>query len=208
MPGSESNPAGRHSRQITLRLRDDILSGRMAAGLRLTEAGLAARFGVGRGPVREAVKQLSVQGLLVLRPNRGAAVAPEAPRQIRQLIIPIRRTIEAYALRQVFDELTESDFSRWESIVEQMRRACEAADLHTLAELDLAFHRALLERAAQPELLVIWDTIVGQIRTHFRRMQRRTDDLLSIYEEHKALLDSFRSGKLSESLRLLKAKIE
>lgn len=204
----DTNPAGRHSRQIALRLRDDILSGRMAAGLRLTEAELAERFGVGRGPVREAVKQLSVQGLLVVRPNRGAAVAPEAPREIRQLIIPIRRTIEAYALQLVFDELTETDFARWDEIVEKMRLACVAGDLHAVAELDIAFHRLLLERAGQPDLLVIWDALVSRIRSHFRRMQRRTEDRLSIYEEHKALLDSFRAGDLPDALRLLKGKIE
>lgn len=206
-PASDSSE--QRSRQIAQSIRNDILSGRMAEGLRLTEAELSQRFGVGRSLIREAVQQLSMQGLLVTRPNRGAAVAPEAPREIRQLIIPIRRTIEAYALRLVFDELNDADFQRWEEILEKMRQACGQNDYHALAELDIAFHRALLERADQPDLLVIWDTLVGRIRSHFRRMQRRSySDVYEIVREHEAVLEGFRQGDLNEAVRLLKANIE
>lgn len=196
------------SQQIAQHLRNDILSGRMAEGVRLTEAELAQRFGVGRSLVREVVQQLSMQGLLITRPNRGAAVAPEAPREIRQLTIPIRRTIEAYALRSVFDDLTETDFQRWQDIINKMQKACEQGDLHAVAEMDIAFHRTLLERAGQPDLLVIWDTLVGRIRSHFRRMQRRYGNILEIVEEHQSLLNAFRNGPLPLAVRLLKANIE
>ena len=102
------------SSQIAYALRGDILSGRIPEGSRLTEALLTKRFGVGRGLIREALQRLSLQGLLVTRPNCGAMVAPEAPREIRGLILPIRRTIEVYALRMIFDELTNADFQAWD----------------------------------------------------------------------------------------------
>ncbi len=196
------------SRQIAETLRNDILSGRMVEGLRLTESELAQRFGVGRGLVREAVQQLSMQGLLITRPNRGAAVAPEAPREIRQLIIPIRRTVEAYALQSVFDELTDADFQRWEDVLLKMKAAGEQNDFFAVAEADIAFHRVLLERAGQPDLLVIWDALVGRIRSHFRRMQRRYSNLIEVYDEHAALLEGYRRGDLDAAVRLLKANIE
>jgi DNA-binding GntR family transcriptional regulator len=196
------------SRQIAETLRNDILSGRMVEGLRLTESELAQRFGVGRGLVREAVQQLSMQGLLITRPNRGAAVAPEAPREIRQLIIPIRRTVEAYALQSVFDELTDADFRRWEEVLLKMKAAGEQNDFFAVAEADIAFHRVLLERAGQPDLLVIWDALVGRIRSHFRRMQRRYSNLIEVYDEHAALLEGYRRGDLDAAVRLLKANIE
>ena len=196
------------SRQIAESLRNDILSGRMVEGLRLTESELAQRFGVGRGLVREAVQQLSMQGLLITRPNRGAAVAPEAPREIRQLIIPIRRTVEAYALQLVFDELTDADFQRWEDVLQKMKTAGEQNDFFAVAEADIAFHRVLLERAGQPDLLIIWDALVGRIRSHFRRMQRRYGSLVEVYDEHAALLEGYRLGDLEAAVRQLKANIE
>ncbi|AMV40090.1 GntR family transcriptional regulator [Planctomyces sp. SH-PL62] len=192
---------------VSRTLREEILTGRLEAGSRLTEAGLSSRFGVGRGLVREAVQKLSSQGLVISRPNRGAVVAPEAPREIRNLIIPIRRTVEVYALRLVFDELTEADFAAWNVILARMLDACARRDYHAIAEADLAFHRRLLERAGQPDLIVIWETLVGRIRSHFRKTQKLSADAMEIYEEHRALAESFRGRDLAAAVRLLKEKI-
>ncbi|MES2792086.1 MAG: GntR family transcriptional regulator [Planctomycetota bacterium] len=195
------------SNQIAHQLRGDILSGRIPEGSRLTEAQLTKRFGVGRGLIREALQRLSLQGLLVTRPNCGAMVAPEAPREIRGLILPIRRTIEVYALRLIFEELTDADFQAWDEIVERMRVACERQDFHLIAELDIEFHHLLVQRAGQPDLLVIWETLVGRIRSHFLRIQRRCPNPLEIYEEHRDIVKAFRTGDARAAVGLLKDKI-
>ena len=88
-----------------------------------------------------------------------------------------------------------------------MREACERRDFHAVAEADIAFHRALLERAGQPDLLLIWETLVGRIRSHFRRTQRRYENAMEIYEEHCAILESFRGRDLAAHTRVLKEKI-
>lgn len=196
------------SSQIAHQLRGDILSGRLPEGSRLTEALLTKRFGVGRGLIREALQRLSMQGLLVTRPNCGAVVAPEAPREIRGLILPIRRTIEVYALRLIFDELNQSDFQAWGEIIERMREACEREDHQLIAELDIEFHHSLVKRAGQPDLLLIWETLVGRIRSHFLRNQRRCPNPLDIYTEHLDILNSFRSGDIRVAVGLLKDKID
>jgi DNA-binding GntR family transcriptional regulator len=188
-------------------VREDILSGRLKVGERITEAGLTKRFGVGRGVVREAIHRLTHQGLLLTRPNCGAVVAPEAPKAIRGLIVPIRRALEVYALRLIIDELDESDFGRWDEILERMRQACVDNDNTAVAEADIAFHRLLLERSGQPDLIVIWETLVGRIRSHFRRMQRRCANLMELYEEHREIVEAFRSGDERAAVRLLKEKI-
>lgn len=207
MSATEEAASSPGSRHIANQLREDILTGRLEVGSRLTEAGIAKRFGVGRGLVRDAVQRLSLQGLLISRPNRGAVVAPEAPREIRTLIVPIRRTLEVYALGLIFDELQAGDFALWEAILQRMQEACERRDFHAVAEADIAFHRALLERAGQPDLLLIWETLVGRIRSHFRRTQRRYENAMEIYEEHRAILESFRGRELAAATRLLKEKI-
>ena len=203
----ESADENLDSHRVADQLRAEILSGRLTDGLRVTEADLSKRFGVGRGQAREAVQMLTAQGLLKSKPNCGAIVAPEAPLPIRRLIIPIRRSIETYALEMVFDDLNEIDFQQWEEKLTQMRMACEGRDYHAIAELDIAFHRQLLDRAQQPDLLLIWETLVGRIRSHFRNRQRRCNDLLEIYEEHRGLLEIFRKGDLNAAMKLLKEKI-
>lgn len=208
MTREAENSSQTFSQEIAEQLRRDILSGRIAEGGRLTEQELAKRFGVGRSPVREAVLRLSMQGLLTSRPNRGAVISPGAPLEIRKLVVPIRRTVEAFALETVFDTLTDEDFQKWEEIVERMQKACHEGDLYAIAELDIAFHRLLVERARQPDLLVIWDALVGRIRSHFRRMQRGNGQSNEIYTEHKAILECFRNGSLEEAKRMLRAKID
>jgi len=188
-------------------LREEILSGRLSEGQRLTEAELVARFGVGRGVIRQALQQLTHQGLLVMRPNRGVVVAAEAPREIRELIVPIRRMIEAYALEAIFDELGDEDFARWDALLARMKDACLKKDYAAIAETDVAFHRSLLERAGQPDLLAMWETMVYRIRSHFRRTQRRCPDPMEIYEEHRSIVDTIRSGPRKAAVALLKEKI-
>ncbi len=205
-PSSQNEALG--SSQIAERLRSEILSGRLADGSRVTEADLSKRFAVSRGQAREALQRLSAQGLLRSRMNCGAVVAPEAPMPIRRLIVPIRRSIETYALELVFDELSEGDLQQWEEILTQMRIACEQLDYHSLAELDLEFHRRLIERAEQPDLSLIWETLVSRIRSHFRRTHRRCKNVMEIYHEHRLIVDTFRHGTLAEATKLLKEKID
>lgn len=202
-PSPPASPAD----DIARSLRSEILSGRMKAGHRLREIELTKRYGVGRGVIREVLQQLSHQGLLAKRPNRGAVVAPEAPKGVRGLIVPIRRVIEVYALRLVFDELDEADFAHWETILNEMQQACEKHEVQAVAESDIDFHRALLERAGQPDLLIIWETLLGRIRSHFRRTHRRYPNLMNVYDEHRQLVEAFRSADEKTAVRLLKENI-
>src|SRR5262245_3615 len=142
--------------QITDRLREDILSGRFAEGERLQEGKLAERFGVSRGPIREALAQLTHEGLLETKPNCGVKVAPSDSESVRELIVPIRRLIETFALKHFFHEINEHDFVAWESILHHLKSACERKDLAAIIQFDLAFHRLILTRAGVPTLLRIW----------------------------------------------------
>src|SRR5262245_43386424 len=137
LPGHRRGDRGMRTREIVRGLRsqiadgirEDILSGRLAEGERLSEMGLAQRFGVSRGPVREALVQLTQEGLLVAKPHCGVRVAAPTPDSVRALIIPIRRTMETYALRLIFDDLNGDDFAAWDRILQRMALACQQKDV-------------------------------------------------------------------------------
>lgn len=188
-------------------LRDEILGGRLAVGQRLTETELSERFGASRATIRPVIQQLTMRGLLVFNRNCGAAVAPETTKVVRDLIVPIRRTIETSALRLIYADLTTTHFDAWEAVLAKMKSACERQDLHAIAESDLAFHRTILEHAGQPDLLAIWEILVGRVRSEFRRTQRQIARLMDIYDEHQELLAAFRNADEEFAVRLLKAKI-
>lgn len=194
--------------QITDQIRDDLLCGRIPAGERLSEAKLAERFGVSRGPIRESLAQLTNEGLLVSKPNCGVTVAPEPPDEIREVIVPIRRTIETYALKSVFDTLETQDFRMWDEILHRLELACRDADEESIALHDIAFHRSIITRADKPDLLAIWQTILIRVRGHFRQeVHRHGGSFQDIYTEHRRLVDIFRQGDKEAALRALEEHI-
>lgn len=193
--------------QIVDRLRNDILSGRVAEGERLREMELAERFSVSRGPVREALRQLTWEGVVELGRNRGASVVHSAPDEIQSLIVPLRRTIETHALRLFFDKLTKADFAQFDSILSKMKKACEENDLATASEQDIAFHRYWVECSGSADLLAVWSVIVARVRRHFRESHQQYEKPIDIYREHLPLLKALKKGDLDAVVPLLEEHI-
>jgi DNA-binding GntR family transcriptional regulator len=194
--------------QIADRLRSDLLCGRVEEGARLNEADLAKRFGVSRTPIREALQQLATEGLLEGQRNVGFRVARRPPDFIHELVVPIRRNVETFALRSFYDSISEQDYSDWQTILEDMRQACLADDFPAIAEQDIAFHRSIVSRAGQRDLDAIWSSILVRIRHHFCETQQRLySQPISIYDEHVRILDVFRQKNIEAAVAALEKNI-
>lgn len=194
--------------QIAEQLRNDVLCGRFAEGERLSELMLVERFGVSRTPVREALQQLMHEGLLDGKPNIGVTVANRPPDAIRELVVPIRRSVEVFALHSIFDTLDEADFHRWRLILEPMRAACLAGDYSAIAEHDIAFHRSIVRRAHQRDLEAIWNPLIARVRMHFCETQQRDyEDPMEIYEEHAEIIRIFETKDFNASAKALEDAI-
>jgi DNA-binding GntR family transcriptional regulator len=194
--------------QIVDRIRNDVLSGRLVEGERLNEAKLGEQFRVSRTPIREALQQLTHEGLLEGRPNHGVKVANCAPDSIRELVVPIRRRLETFALRSFFHEISAADFARWHGILDKLRAACVARDYAAIAEHDIEFHRSIIGRANQRDLEAIWMSLVARVRSHFWKTQRRDyADPLQIYEEHARIVEVFGGGDVEAAVAILEKNI-
>ena len=88
--------------QIADRIRAEVISGRLAEGTSLREQALAKQYGVSRAPIRDALLQLTQEGLLVAKPNCGVRVGSPSSEEIQPLVVELRRKIEVFALRKVF----------------------------------------------------------------------------------------------------------
>lgn len=189
--------------QIVEQLREDLLSGRIGEGERLVEQDLVHRFGVSRTPIREAIAQLSHEGLLEALPHRTVRVAPTPPDTIRELILPIRSTLESFALSTIFDTLTDDDFDHWDAILSRLEAACRRGDCAETVNCDIAFHRSIIRRTGQKDLEAIWSAIVIRVRSHFWKSHRAYQDLMDLYREHQRIVDVFREGDKQAALDVL-----
>ena len=194
--------------QIANRIRNDVLCGRLIEGQRLSELKLVEQFGVSRTPIREALQQLLHEGILEGRPNAGLRVASHPPDAIRELIVPIRRTVETFALRSYFSQLDAGDFAEWNAILERLRAACLSRDYASIAEHDIEFHRSIVRRAHQRDLDAIWMSLVARVRSHFLEAQRPTyEDPIEIYDEHVQIVEVFARGDVEAAVAILEEKI-
>ncbi len=188
-------------------LREAIITGQFQPGDRLVEEELCQQLGVSRGPVREALRQLEQEGLVVSFPYRATEVIGVTEAEIREVLMPLRLTLERFAFRHALPQIDADDFATLTQLVASMRDAAAAGDLARIVAADLHFHELVLERAQQMHCLQIWRTISPRVRAYFFRCGPRHSHLNAIVEEHEALLTAMRSGDIEQVLQTLEPHI-
>lgn len=188
-------------------LRAAIIGGRLRPGDRLKETELSEQLGISRAPVREALRQLEHEGLVISLPYRATEVLGISQEEIGEVLVPIRLTLETFAFRRALSLLTPEDFGALEELVQTMRRAAESGDLNALAEADVRFHELVIERSGQQHCLQIWRSIQPRVRAYFRRDAPIHSRLDEITDEHEELLAVLRDGDEAQVLGTLRRHI-
>lgn len=189
--------------QIADQLRSDIISGELAPGIKLNEQGLATRFGVSRGPIRDVILQLTKEGLLVTKSNVGASVNEMLSPQLQKLMVDIRRRIEMFAAKRLKGKLTDNDFDTLDYILDQFQAAFESGDFTAVTKADIEFHKYLVEKAGGQELINLWYPVVLRMRMNYKRIDNSAHGV----KEHRAIVDALRADDVKQAAAALKANI-
>lgn len=189
---SGADKGGPRGQQVVEILRRAIISGRYEPGERLIENTLSVQLGTSRGPVREALRQLENEGLVVSIPYRGAVVQGVSDEEVQEVLIPIRLTLERYSFLHSLDRMTDEDFAELGKQVWLMEQAAQADDLIKLVEADLRFHDIVISSSGQIHTIQIWRTIWPRIRAYFFSYGRGKS-LETMVEEHRELLAALQS---------------
>jgi DNA-binding GntR family transcriptional regulator len=147
-------------------LRKALLSGELAPGAQLVEARLAAQFGVSRGPLREAIRELINEGLLVNRPYAGTFVASIDARAIAE-IYAVREVLERLAFTLIWRQRTPRFRSEMQARNEALLAAVDRADVVAQVEAEMHFHRCVYEFSGNEVLLAMWEQLSGKLRLCF-----------------------------------------
>lgn len=194
--GNEKGPgSGVPIRDLVVEeLRREITRGAIQPGERLTEWNVASRLGVSRGPVREGLRELEREGLILTYPYRGAIVMGMSDAELLDLLLPIRLTIERFAAVAAFANFTDETIAELEAVIADMHEAAAEKDTDRLTELDLAFHRCMIETGGHGHALQLWQSIHPRIQAQLHRIGRgRRSSLDRIPGEHQLLLDVFQA---------------
>jgi DNA-binding GntR family transcriptional regulator len=175
-------------------LRDEIMLGKLADGERLIEDQIARRLETSRGPVREALRQLEHEGLVVSYPYRGAVVLGVSDEEVQHVLIPIRLTLERFCFLKALDRMSDADFAELAKEVWLMGEAARADDLMGAVEADIRFHEFVLGHSGQQHSAQLWGAIAPRIRAYFFRYGR-VSDLERIAREHRDLLTAMQTRK-------------
>lgn len=152
--------------EIVARVRDLITDGDLMAGDKIQEAELCVRFGVSRTPLREALKALAAEGLVVLQPNRGATVARITTADICELF-PILGALEALAGELACTRITDAEITTLRRDHDRMAKHYRRGEWAGYIKLNRAIHETIFAIAGNAALTALFQQVM--VRTHSAR---------------------------------------
>lgn len=179
---SSLQPSTRRS-QIAATLRDAIFSGQLAPGATLVETKLAQQFGVSRGPLREAIRELSEEGLLLNKPYVGTYVVEVSEKTLAEAY-DLRRVLERHAFELIWSRRDETFRRRLIALHATLVEAADSGDTVTEIMAEMDFHRFPYEYAGNGVLLDMWEMLSQKIRLGFTLYQRSIGEPVSSRNAH------------------------
>lgn len=187
-------------------LRQAILRGELKPGERLMEIVLSNRLGVSRTPVREAIRMLEKEGLVLMMPRKGAQVAQITEKDLRE-VLEVRVGLEELAVRFACERITEEELRELNQATKEFREALRGNDLQLMAEADVRFHDVIYQATHNQRLIQIINNIREQMyryRIEYLKDQEGSDALV---KEHEAISEAIRRKDVTEAIELIREHI-
>jgi DNA-binding GntR family transcriptional regulator len=197
---------GGRAAEVSKQIADDIVGGRFEPGARLDEVMLAGLFGVSRTPVREALKQLAIQGLVICRPNRGAVVAELTPDMLDKMFEAIG-DLEAACTRHAAIRMTASERERLCSLHAQCRLAMGNHDAALYDRLNQEFHLVIIHGCGNPVLIELTLGLRQRVSSLRRVQFRHVERMSASFEEHAVILEALLAHDVITAYREMRSHL-
>lgn len=174
-------------------LREAIVEGKLKPGQRLMEVQLAEQLGVSRTPVREAIRKLELEGLVVMLPRKGAYVANMSLKDIID-VLEIRASLEGLAASLAAERINESDLQKMYKIAEEFKQSTMDADVEALLRKDVEFHECIFKATNNKKLHQVINSLWEQVYRFRVTYMSDYDSSINIVEEHNLIIDAIKKG--------------
>jgi DNA-binding GntR family transcriptional regulator len=186
-------------------LRRRIISGQLVPGARLIETAIATDLGVSRGPVRSAIRQLELEGFVVLSPRRGASVATISVGEALECY-EVRSAVEGLAASRAALRRSDDDLARMHGVLRAGQESLDQGRWEELSQLNNDFHVALAKASGNNELVWLMRQYSKRIAWMFSRSAQRRG--AQAWREHAAIVDAVADRDEATAASLATAHIE
>lgn len=188
-------------------LRQAILRGELKPGERLMEIQLANKLGVSRTPVREAIRKLELEGLVLMIPRKGAEVADISEKSLRD-VLEVREALEELAVRLACDKITKDGIEELKKAAQDFRKVLKSRDITEIAEADVRFHDVICIITENQKLVQLLNNLREQMYRYRIEYLKDPEIYEKLLDEHEEIIRHIEKGEKEEAAKVVSQHIE
>lgn len=188
-------------------LRQAILRGELKPGERLLEIHLANKLGVSRTPIREAIRKLELEGLVLMIPRKGAVVAEITEKSLRD-VLEVRRALEELAMKLACEKILDEEIEELKVASKEFENALKTGDVTVYAEADVKFHDIIYRTTDNQRLIQLLYNLREQMYRYRVEYLKREDSHGTLLAEHQYIIETLEKRDAKEAVKAVCAHID
>ena len=188
-------------------LRKAILRGELKPGERLMELQLANKLGVSRTPIREAIRKLELEGLVLMIPRKGAEVAQITEKNMQD-VLEVRKALEELSVQLACERITAEQVEEMKMAAEDFRKVLKSGDVTKIAEADVKFHDIIFAATNNQRLITLLNNLREQMYRFRVEYLKQKECYPQLLEEHDKLIALISGGEVEEACELMGCHID
>lgn len=183
-------------------LRQAILRGELKPGERLMEIQLANKLGVSRTPIREAIRKLELEGLVLMIPRKGAEVAEITEKSLRD-VLEVRRALEELAVQLACEKITKEEIRELERVAKEFQQVVNSSDITEIAEVDVCFHDIIYTATDNQKLIQLLNNLREQMYRYRVEYLKRDGVFPQLIAEHEAIIRHIENNEKEKATKVM-----
>ncbi len=188
-------------------LRQAILRGELKPGERLLEIHLADKLGVSRTPIREAIRKLELENLVVMIPRKGAVVAEITEKSLRD-VLEVRRALETLAVRLACEKITEKEIAELKMAAKEFEETLKKGDVTLYAEADVKFHDIIYRTTDNQRLIQLLYNLREQMYRYRVEYLKREESHPVLLAEHQDIIQKIAARDVTAAVKAVCGHID
>ena len=188
-------------------LREAILKGELKPGERLMELQLAAKLGVSRTPIREAIRMLEQEGLAVTIPRKGAEVAKMTEKDMED-VLQIREALDELAAKIACEQISEEQLEELVATMHEFEESTKTDNVKKIAEADVKFHDIIYQSTGNPKLVNMLNNLREQMYRYRLEYIKDEDKRQILIVEHEHILAAIKARNIAEAKNAAREHID